>query len=79
MTRIEYKLECVVWIDSAGANGWHEPVDCELSDCVSVGWVSAESDNAIVLTSHIELKPRHHCADMIIPKCSIIKRTKLKY
>ena len=78
MDRVEHKIECVVWTDSAGAEGWHEPQNAELSDCVSVGWISLETDKAIVVTSHIEIKPRNHHADMVIPKCSIIKRTEIK-
>ena len=70
-------IEYIVWVDSVGRNGWHlpDPIPEEGMDCISIGWVTAETEAALTVTSHIMLGvPRHHYADMSIPKIAIKKR-----
>ena len=71
-------VEYVEWLDSGGRDGWHQPdEECDAMQCVSIGWITAESDTAITLTAHMQVKPRFHHSDITIPKCAITKRVKL--
>ena len=71
------KLEYIEWIDSTARDGWHlpDPDPEEGMDCISVGWITAETETAITVTCHIMLgNPRFHHSDMNIPKAAIKKR-----
>ena len=81
---ITYKLVKIQWADSYGCSSTWEKIESSepLSRyCYSVGWVTSESDEAIVITPH--LSPENEeigaiesgCGDMTIPKCSIKKMT----
>lgn len=71
-------IEYVAWLDSGGRDGWHEPdKECSAMECVSVGWVTAESDSAVTITGHMQKEPRFHHSDITIPKCAITKRLRL--
>lgn len=72
------RIEYVEWLDSGGRNGWHEPdEECAAMECVSVGWVTDESDSAVTITGHMQKKPRFHHSDITIPKCAITKRLRI--
>ena len=69
----ENRIEIVKWIDSEGEDGWHFADDePEIKPCLSVGWITCETEQLIIITSHIHGKQHH--ADMLIPKCAIIER-----
>jgi len=76
---LKYKLECIDWVDSHGHSGWVEP-EKKAKNCViySVGWVVSETKKNITITSHIDPMFNHYHAPMTIPKCSIIKRKRIK-
>ena len=72
-------FEIIEWIDSCGGSGWHTPYEeCELSRCVSIGWVTAESKSAITITSHVDQTTNGHHGDITIPKLAITNRKKVK-
>lgn len=70
----------LVWIDSHSMQGggvWTDKDDitCDLLECVSVGFVFRESDDAITLVSHIAKS--QVSGDLCIPKCCIRERIDL--
>lgn len=77
------KLEAVVWIDSGSTDGWVDvdELPCEPVTIHSVGWVAAENDECLILVPHVGQDRRHTCVcgNIAIPKCSIVKRRKLKW
>lgn len=77
------KLEAIVWIDSSSANGWVDlgSLPCETVTIHSVGWVAAENDECLTLVPHVAQDQRDPavCGDVTIPKCSIVKRRKIKW
>ena len=70
-------LVSVRWFDSHYVPGWTmEDIDPEPLVCDSVGWIIAETDEAIVLSSHKAHNQR--CGDMTIPKCAITSQRRLR-
>lgn len=73
-----YSIEKVTWLDSAGYEGWHSPGECEPATCVSIGYISSETKDAITVTAHIDYSNNKHNSDLIIPKCAIVKRKRMR-
>ena len=80
------KLVVVDWTDSCSMTGgpWHsvesikEDINKQSLACRSVGWLIAESKDAIVLVAHQafgtkEAELNQVSGDMTIPKCAIEK------
>jgi hypothetical protein len=69
------RIVFVRWIDSNGPSGWHhDPVDNEPSRCRSIGWLLAESDEAITIASHLDGDPiKSRDGEFTIPRCSIVE------
>ena len=74
LTRAAFpRLVAVEWVDSHISSGWTcEKVDAQPQTCVSVGWVLAESKEALSVSPHISIEdePQRN-GTMTIPKCSI--------
>lgn len=72
------KIEYIEWLDCCGMDGWHDPTKAKEEEkhmvVQSIGWVTDETDDALILTGHIHKSHQHHHAAMAIPKCAITKR-----
>lgn len=69
-TGSERNIKVITWVDAGGVDGWHEPLeprDYYPRTIVSVGYVSAENENCIVLTNTVDVEGGHHHADLVIP------------
>ena len=82
----KYNLEVIIWSDSYGVgSSWSETSDIDICPhyCFSVGWVIKETNDAIAVVPHLshpdneEYLPEQGCGDMVIPKCSIVRRISL--
>lgn len=65
----------VKWKDACASAGWVEKTSPELSDCVSIGFVVAEDEHALVLTQ--TLSPPLHNGTITIPKNWIVSKRKI--
>ena len=75
----KHKLVIIEWLDSCGPAGWHSPChDSCNARCVSIGWITDEDKECLTLTSHIQISEDLHHADLMIPKCSIIRMSSVK-
>ena len=63
------------WKDACASAGWVEKTSAELSDCVSVGFVVAEDEHALVLTQTLSV-PLHN-GTITIPKNWIVSKRKI--
>ena len=72
------ELVYIEWLDSCGPDGWHDPEKAKKiiksMRIKSVGWVTDETEEVLILTGHIHIKHKHHHAAIAIPKCAITKR-----
>ena len=71
----------VVWLDSAGTNGWCLPDDVENAGtpmrCETLGFFVRETQNAIVVALNFSNAPRtaRPYGELItIPKCAVVTR-----
>ena len=68
-------VEQVEWDDSECTYGWNGKSEkCEVSPIISIGWVVDESDTAITMAAHVDLKNENYHSAMTIPKCAIVRR-----
>lgn len=74
------------WLDSSGfeKTGWREAdkiLSVEISPIKSIVYVLAENDEQIWTVGHIDAsetaKTNYH-GEMLIPKCTIVKRKRIK-
>lgn len=65
----------VKWKDACASAGWVEKTSPELSDCISVGFVVAEDEHALVLTQTVSA-PVHN-GTITIPKNWIVSKRKI--
>lgn len=76
-----YPLEMIRWVDSARYNGWTKLEGYALSDeslnCVSIGFIIAESDAAVTIAAHLSA-----CGNadglMEIPQRAILSRKRME-
>ena len=69
-----YPLVYVEWMDSSSPDGWHDPdPKPTITSIKSVGWLTNDTEEAIILTGHRDEQHNIHCADMTIPKVAITK------
>lgn len=83
--RKKQQLVRLEWLDSEVSSGWSDGADFEtvkLRRVTSVGWVIAETDDALVLAAHIQLE-KDGTLDVVsdamtIPKVAIVNLRKLR-
>lgn len=82
----EQALLLIEWLDSSQAEGWlfideDEHVNDPLN-CISVGWLIQESDEALSITSSlaemVDGDPLQVNGILTIPKCCVLGRTELE-
>jgi hypothetical protein len=76
-------LEIIEWQDhvSGSTNQW-VPLDnlrrdARLEDIQSVGWVTYENKEMVVIVPHLCERDKTGCGEMVILKSAILKRKKL--
>ena len=69
----------VTWIDSSCRHGWHDEDSHTITNCQSIGYVTSNDEDGIVLTESIELGSgsKYGCSTAI-PKSAIVKVTYLR-
>ena len=75
------KAVMIEWVDSQfEPQGWKHinEVKITIPHIHSVGFIIKQSKKAIVISQSIDIKNNHISNDFTIPKCSIIKITRLK-
>jgi hypothetical protein len=81
------QLELIDWIDAHGSDGWHSMKRieefCYGLPCRTVGWVVAENEEALTLTSSYSTSKSATSPDsgsgyFTVPKKMITKRTVLR-
>lgn len=77
-----YPFQLIRWIDSASEDGWRSMrrmEDPRTVPCMTVGWVVAESDEALTVfgtwAPETESTTEQVCSGMTIPKAAILSRT----
>lgn len=75
-----YHAELIIWRDSTGDYGWQDldrPDRLEVAPIVSVGFVTAEDDQAVALTSGVSMNNKG-VDPIVIPKESICERHRVE-
>lgn len=72
---MESTIFVVKWKDACASAGWVEKTPTELSDCISVGFVVAEDEHALVLTQTVS-SPFHN-GTITIPKNWIVSKRRI--
>ncbi len=67
------KIVLIEWLDSYSYGGWHNPSSesDHVSNCISIGVLSHESDKDITISQSISLNTGNHADTISIPKGSI--------
>lgn len=75
-----HHLVLVKWLDSHRGDGWRsEPPDTDTCTVNSVGWLTAKSKHAIVISPHMTTDtPPQRCGEMTIPRCAVVSIKKIK-
>lgn len=77
------RLMAIEWIDSCGPDGWTRTSEVETSPvvCRSVGWIIAESEEAMTIAPHLGPDSEDpQCNGAItIPKVCVTKRRAIRW
>jgi hypothetical protein len=75
------KAVMIEWVDSQfGSGEWKklEDISTNIPSINSIGFIVKETEKVVVIVQSIDSINKNYTQDFLIPKCSIIKITRLK-
>jgi hypothetical protein len=78
---MDWPIEVVEWVDSESVDAWTSLEELNVSQpvIITLGYLVKETKDAIAISPNWDNKNKNVSCVMIIPKCCIKKRRKMKW